>query len=553
MRRKVVNELHANNPSCWRDNMSMNRTRIMMAGAFALIFASVTARDAQAQGTTITGRVMSEQGKELVSANVVIPDLTISVGTNNAGRYTINVPAGRAAGQNVVVRARAIGFVPAVKTVTLTGGAQTVDFSLREDVNRLRKSSSPELPAPRTDQNCVLRKHALTLPTWPKCRAAIRSMRSPEKCRVRTSLSASGRPGSTPAVMFRAPTSISTNGTGASPVYVIDGVALSDQLTNTGGGGLASINTNDIETIEVVKGAAASSVYGARAARGVITITTKSAKDMSEGLRFGSRTEYGTSDIERKFKIAQTHALRLNEDGTTFCISVPALRRTPASVDQLSGRSRCVSTIILVSTRFRRRHSRSIPARRLSKTTAGDPLRNMFQNEKWPGTNYDAIEQFAQPRTVLAAEPRLRGRAGNTSLLRQRKRYQSGRRDSVPGRFPASERPAECRSCAIDDWTFGLNTILHATRRMASIRKTAVVPSSGSPVRRRSPVSSSAIRVRPSLHPHQPAGWRLLRTTTRCTISRTSALPIGPPGLSAARRHSGTRSTWAQTGFQLQL
>src|SRR5688500_20322845 len=104
MRRKVVNEIHANNPSCWRVNMSMNRTRIVMAGVFALIFASVTARDAQAQGTTITGRVMSENGRELPSANVVIPDLTISVGTNNASRYRILQPAKRSAGQTIVDR-----------------------------------------------------------------------------------------------------------------------------------------------------------------------------------------------------------------------------------------------------------------------------------------------------------------------------------------------------------------------------------------------------------------------------------------------------------------
>src|SRR6266540_4303274 len=112
--------------------MSMKRTRIMMAGVFALLAAAFTARDAQAQNATITGRVMSEQGRELASANVVIQDLAISVGTNTQGRYTIVVPGSRTTGQSVAVRARAIGFVPAVKTITLTPGAQTIDFTLRE-------------------------------------------------------------------------------------------------------------------------------------------------------------------------------------------------------------------------------------------------------------------------------------------------------------------------------------------------------------------------------------------------------------------------------------
>src|SRR2546422_4352532 len=58
-------------------------------------------------------------------------------------------------------------------------------------------------------------------------------------------------------------------------------------------------NPNDIESIEVVKGAAGASLYGARAGNGVINITTKSGRRASEGVTFSVRSEGGVSDIER--------------------------------------------------------------------------------------------------------------------------------------------------------------------------------------------------------------------------------------------------------------
>jgi len=437
--------------------MSMNRTRIVMAGVFALILAALSVRDAQAQGTTINGRVQSEQGRDLANANVVIPDLTISVGTNTVGRFTIVVPAGRSAGQNVVVRARAIGYVPAVKTVTLTPGTQTIEFSLREDVNRLAEvvitgvtGATERSKVPFT----VARVDAADLSKVPSGNPLDALAGKVPGANI---TSVSGRPGSTPSVMLRAPTSISTNGVGASPVYVIDGVVLSDQLSNTGGGGLASINTNDIETIEVVKGAAASSFYGARGARGVISITTKSAKNMSEGLRFGSRTEYGTSDIERKFKIAQTHGLRLDETGTRFCVVVTGFAQNS-----------CARTINYQSEVQRVNNYPDVfalspqtfpidPGSTLSKTTAGSPLRNMFQNERWPGTNYDAVEQFAKPQPFWQQNLDMRGRAGNTSF------YASGNAIDQGGSIQFLDGfQRQSSRLNVDhtrgDWTFGLNT-----------------------------------------------------------------------------------------------
>ena len=89
----------------------------------ALLVASLaSARVAYAQGAVITGKVTTSQGRELEGANVTIPELNISVGTNGAGNYTISIPAARLTGGSAVLRVRSIGFVPQTRTVSLTAG-----------------------------------------------------------------------------------------------------------------------------------------------------------------------------------------------------------------------------------------------------------------------------------------------------------------------------------------------------------------------------------------------------------------------------------------------
>lgn len=99
--------------------------------------------------------------------------------------------------------------------------------------------------------------------------------------------SVSGRPGSDLDIQLRGATAISGGG---NPLIIVDGV-----LTQ---GNLSDINAEDIENIEVVKGAAASSLYGSRAANGVINITTKRGSGLKKGkTEVGFRSEFGNSYI----------------------------------------------------------------------------------------------------------------------------------------------------------------------------------------------------------------------------------------------------------------
>ena len=413
---------------------------------------------------TITGRVVSADGRPLGNSNIVIPELNISVGTNSDGRYTIVVPAGRANGQSVTLRARHIGFLPDSKAIVVSDGAQAADFSLREDINRLAEVVITGVTGATEQTKVPFSVSTVNAEDLAKVPSSSPLAALAGKVPGANILSESGRPGASPSVMLRAPTSISTNSVGASPVYIIDGVTLSDQLANTGGGGLPSINVNDIESIEVVKGAAASSIYGARAARGVITITTKRGKSMGEGFRWGTRSEYGTSNIEHNVPIAQTHALRLDNSGTRFCINVTGFAQNS-----------CVRTIDYGSEVTRINNNPGVnalspstfpidPGSTLSRTTAGDPLRNMFQNERWPGTNWDAVEQFAQPKPFWQQNLDLRGRAGNTSYYASGNVFnQGGSIRSLDGFQRQSARLNVDHT--IHDWTFALSTYYARDRK----------------------------------------------------------------------------------------
>ncbi len=105
----------------------------------------------------------------------------------------------------------------------------------------------------------------------------------------------SGQPGANSEIRIRGISSINA---GNEPLYVIDGVAVMSgeqgTFTNTSNA-LAMINPNDIESITVLKDAAAASVYGSRAANGVILVTTKSGKEGKS--RFTARAKYGVSSL----------------------------------------------------------------------------------------------------------------------------------------------------------------------------------------------------------------------------------------------------------------
>ena len=97
-----------------------------------------------------------------------------------------------------------------------------------------------------------------------------------------------GTPGAEPTIRLRGSTNLAIGG--SSPLIIIDGVETRASISD--------LDANDIASIEVLKGATASSYYGSNGANGVIAITTKRGKNVSEGnVQIISRTEVGQSSI----------------------------------------------------------------------------------------------------------------------------------------------------------------------------------------------------------------------------------------------------------------
>lgn len=380
--------------------------------ALAALCLAAFSGQAQAQGATITGKVVSEQGNPLLGANATIADLGVSVGSNVAGIYTITIPGAQVRGQTVTLRVRAIGFVPQQRQVVIRAGTQTIDLTLRNDVNKLSQvvvtgvTGATEATKVPFATNTVNAADLIVPATNPLSQIV-------GKVPGANIVSASGRPGAQPAVLLRGPTAISAAGRGQDPLYIVDGVILN--------GPLPTINPQDIESVEVVKGAAAASLYGARAGNGVIQITTKSGKGLggSDGVRFSYRGEYGVGDIERRFGLAQRHGLYLNETQDRFCQSgsIGAGTTTPSlAID-------CVQTINYQSEVYRINDQGgdfALPPPTFtldpSSAVAGSRIRNRFQTEKWPGATYDAVDQFAQPQPFYINNLDMTGRYGRTSF-----------------------------------------------------------------------------------------------------------------------------------------
>src|SRR5712671_2439042 len=100
---------------------TMHRARATAAALLGGLLALPVA-GAQAQNAVITGKVTSEFGQPVDQANVYINDLSISVGTNAQGVYTITIPGARVTGQAANLRVRAIGYQPGLRPIRITAG-----------------------------------------------------------------------------------------------------------------------------------------------------------------------------------------------------------------------------------------------------------------------------------------------------------------------------------------------------------------------------------------------------------------------------------------------
>jgi TonB-linked SusC/RagA family outer membrane protein len=334
-----------------------------------------------AQGATITGKVTDDNSVPLVGANVTIDALNVSVGSNTAGQFTFTIPGARVSGQSVVLRVRAIGYTPQTRTITITAGASTQNFSLSPDINKLSQVVITGVTA-GTEQKklpfVVAQVSEADMPV-PNSNPLAELQGKVTGANI---VSASGRPGSTPSIVLRGPQSIDATGRQQSPLFIVDGV---EQIASAS---LSDINPNDIENIEVVKGAAAASLYGSRAGYGVISVTTKSGHSTGEGVRFNTRAEFGASNIEHHIALAPTTMMMMDPTQSRFCIAVagqPSCSHTVDIYAETLAINQGGSTFALNPPQFTNDGG-------ISTNLGPVKLRGMYQANQWP-TTFDPVGQ----------------------------------------------------------------------------------------------------------------------------------------------------------------
>jgi TonB-linked SusC/RagA family outer membrane protein len=271
--------------------------------AFAALLLSGSALAAQ---TTVSGRVTTGSGP-LENALVAIPEISGATARTDAqGNYRIVSNA--ADGQTVVVLARAVGYKPGRVTVTINGRQATANFALERDVLNL-----DQVVVTGTSDATSTRKTAFSVGVVDAAQLKEAPATSPigglnGRVAGATVTSVSGSPGSAPAIRLRGATSLTGR---QDPLIIIDGTI--SRLS------LADINSEDIERIEVIKGAAASSLYGSDAANGVVQIFTKSGRELSDGrTEIIFRNEIGSNAIRKTIPNNTSHPFRLNPDGSFF-------------------------------------------------------------------------------------------------------------------------------------------------------------------------------------------------------------------------------------------
>lgn len=384
--------------------LGRNGMRRLGASILGLLLSVGSAETAQAQNAaTVTGRITAEGGQPLFGANISIEALAISVGTNEEGRYTIAIPGARVRGQQVVLRVRSFGYVPDQKTITLEGGSQSHDFTLKQDVNRLSQVVVTGVTGATEIKKLPFAVAQVSAEDMPVPGANPLSQIQ-GKVPGANIVSSSGRPGAAPAVILRGPQSINAQNRGQDPLYIIDGVISQ--------GSLADINPQDIESIEVVKGAAASSLYGSRAGNGVIQITTRSGRNAGEGIRFRSQVEYGASDIENEYQYPKTHMMLMDKDYRRFCINQagqPACSRTVDIEAEALRINQQGGDFALPPSLFLNDNGIGIVINQGS-------ARGLFQNVTFPNT-YNPIRSFLTSGETYNVTVDATGRIGRTNFF----------------------------------------------------------------------------------------------------------------------------------------
>ncbi len=248
---------------------------------FAFLLCSVSSLMAQEGGNvTVSGVVTSAEDQQPVIGVYVFSSASNGVITDLDGLYTIEAKAGE------TLTFQCVGFANVTYTVPSGNAKVTFDVAMENDSQLLEETV---VIAYGVRKKGTIAGSVSTVKSDKVESTASAAFDQALQGQVPglTVLSNSGEPSATATMTIRGTNSINS---GTAPLYILDGVAISS-------GDFNMINPADIESISVLKDASSTSIYGARAANGVIVITTKRGRDPKPQITY--RTQMGFSQIAR--------------------------------------------------------------------------------------------------------------------------------------------------------------------------------------------------------------------------------------------------------------
>ena len=248
----------------------------------------MNANNAYAQNKSITGKVVDENGEGIPGASVTVKGTMTGTLSSNDGTYNID------ATPNATL---VFSFVGYLKEEIQIGNQSKIDVTLKTDTKALEEvvvvGYGTQRKVETTGSIASVKAEELTQLPITNIAQGLQARVSG----VQISQN-SGSPGGNISVRIRGTNSINGN---SEPLYVIDGI----QISNSGGindvSPLSTINPNDIESVEVLKDASASAIYGARAANGVVLITTKRGKSGRTNVSIESY--YGVQQVTKTLDV----------------------------------------------------------------------------------------------------------------------------------------------------------------------------------------------------------------------------------------------------------
>ena len=234
------------------------------------------------QGVTITGKVLSgEDDSEMPGVNVVVKGTTVGTVTDINGDYTLEVP-----GESSVLVFSSVGFIGQEVAV---GTKTIIDLTLAPDITALSEivvvGYGTQKRAEVTGAISSIGAETITEVPITSAEQALQGRAAG------VNVISNGQPGSSPVIRIRGLGTVNDN----EPLIVVDGIV---------GARLEDINPNDIQSMEVLKDASTTAIYGALGANGVIMVTTKSGMKGKPVVSFDAWV--GVQTQKKRFDVLNT-------------------------------------------------------------------------------------------------------------------------------------------------------------------------------------------------------------------------------------------------------